>query len=222
MPEENPHTDGGYVAPAPPPQSPANRRPKRRSFWREALSSIAILLSAFLVALLLITYVFQSYVVDGPSMQETLHDNDRLIVWKAPRTWATITGGHFIPSRGDIIVFNENGLSQFGQAGEKQLVKRVIGLPGDRVVVNNGRITIYNQRHPNGFNPDKALDYFADDRIPFTGGHIDVTLSSNHLFVAGDNRSNSLDSRAFGPIDADQIVGELVLRVLPLSDAKAF
>jgi signal peptidase I len=192
----------------------------KKSLLREIISTVGILLVAFLVAIGLISFVFQSYQVDGPSMETTLQNQDRLIVWKAPRTLARITGHDYIPNRGDVIVFVENGLSQYGQDNSKQLIKRVIGLPGDRVTVHDGRITIYNQEHPSGFDPDKTMPYGKN--IPYTSGNIDVTLADGQIFVCGDNRPDSLDSRIFGYINADQIVGKLAIRVFPLNQIKAF
>lgn len=187
---------------------------------RELVSTLGILFTALVVAFLMITFVFRSYQVDGPSMESTLQNTDKLIIWKVPRTVAMVTGHAYIPNRGDVIVFTESGLSQFGQSDTKQLIKRVIGLPGDRVVVSDGHYTIYNKQHPQGFDPDKTLSYGKN--IPTTSGDIDVTLSSNQLFVSGDNRPDSLDSRAFGPINANQVVGKLVLRVFPINKAQVF
>ena len=187
---------------------------------REIVSTLGILAAAILVAVFIIMFVFRSYQVDGPSMKNTLQDADKLIIWKVPRTWSKITGHPYIPGRGDIIVFTETGLGQFGQQDKKQLIKRVIGLPGDRVVVKNGAVTIYNKEHPKGFDPDKTLPYGKN--IPETSGNIDLTLGSEQLFVCGDNRPDSLDSRSFGPINANQVVGKLAVRVLPLGDAKTF
>jgi signal peptidase I len=204
----------------PSPSEPFTNPPKKHSALRELLSTLGILLTALLVALFIIGFVFRSYQVDGPSMENTLQNADKLIIWKVPRTWSSITGQPYIPNRGDIIVFTETGLAQFGQANSKQLIKRVIGLPGDRVVVNNGVYTIYNKAHPNGFDPDKTLPYGRN--IPTTSGNIDVTLGKDQLFVSGDNRPDSLDSRAFGPINANQIIGKLVLRVFPVNKAQAF
>jgi signal peptidase I len=195
-------------------------KPHKDGLLREMLSTVGVLLIAFVVALGLISFVFQSYQVDGPSMESTLHNQDRLIVWKLPRTWARVTNHAFIPNRGDVIVFVESGLAQFGQDNSKQLIKRVIGLPGDRIIVKDGSLTIYNQAHPEGFQPDKTLPYGAV--IPFTSGNIDVTLGNNQLFVCGDNRPDSLDSRTFGYINADQVVGKLVVRVFPLNNIKKF
>ena len=190
---------------------------------RSTLSTIGILLLAPLVAILLTAYVFQSYQVDGPSMQNTLHNNDRLIVWKLPRTWARITGHQYVPKRGDIIILSQSGLTNYGDSADtKQLVKRVVGLPGDHVVVKNNVLTIYNHQYPNGFQPDTSLPYGKNGAIPPTTNNIDITLSSTQLFICGDNRSNSLDSRIFGPIQTSQVIGKLVVRILPLSQAERF
>lgn len=207
------------------PSDPAEPKPgseQPRSGWQEALSTIGILVTALLVALFIIAFVFRSYQVDGPSMESTLHNDDKLIIWKVPRTWARITGHAYIPKRGDVIVFSESGLSQFGQDDTKQLIKRVIGLPGDRVTVQGGKYVIYNKTHPDGFDPDTTLPYGKN--IPSTppGAFNDVTLGKHQLFVSGDNRPDSLDSRAFGPINADQVIGKLVFRVFPIGSAKAF
>lgn len=175
------------------------------------------------IALILTLFVFQSYQVDGPSMETTLQNNDRLIVWKAARTWARISGKQYVPNRGDVIIFNEPGLGAIGDGDDnKQLVKRVIGLPGDKVVIKDGTITIYNKTYPNGFKPDKTMAYGAGNHIPETDGDGTYTLEANQLFVCGDNRPNSLDSRIFGPITTDQVVGKLVARILPLSNTKLF
>ena len=193
---------------------------KPRSGWHELFSTFAILGAALLTALFIITFVFRSYQVDGPSMENTLQNADKLIIWKVPRSWAKISHHDYIPGRGDIIVFTENGLSEYGQQDSKQLIKRVIGLPGERVVVKDGYITVYNNQHPQGFSPDKTLPYGKN--IPITPGDVDVTLGPHQLFMSGDNRPDSLDSRAFGPINASQIIGKLVLRVFPVGQAKTF
>ncbi|HEU4966541.1 MAG TPA: signal peptidase I [Candidatus Saccharimonadales bacterium] len=197
----------------------SQRRPSR---FGELLSTVVAVVAALGLAVLLIAFVFQSYQVDGPSMETTLQNSDRLIVWKVPRTWARITGHAYVPKRGDVVIFNQDNLAEFGQTNVKQLVKRVIGLPGDRVVIANGHVTIYNKQNPNGFNPDATLPYGKEHSFPVTSGDIDTTLRSNQIFVCGDNRTDSLDSRAFGPVDLNNVVGKLVLRVYPLSTVKRF
>lgn len=213
-------------APAPPISSSAPQPglPTRKDNVRNAIATVAILLIAPLIAVLLIAFVFQSYQVDGPSMQTTLHNSDRLIVWKLPRTWARITGHSYVPQRGDVVIFVAGQqITPFGQDANKQLIKRVIALPGERVQVANGQIIVYNKAHPNGFDPDKTLPYgkVIGDTEPMNTNSV-ITLGPNQVFVCGDNRPNSLDSRAFGPINTRQIVGTLAARVLPLSSAERF
>lgn len=211
------------VTPLPTQSEPKKPSKEKSGDFKSTLASILILCMAPLIAILLTLFVFQSYQVDGPSMESTLHNNDRLIVWKAPRTLARITGHQYVPNRGDVIIFSEPGLGNYDEPdGSKQLVKRVIGLPGDHVVIKNGSITIYNKDYPDGFNPDTTLPYGKEHAMPTTSDDIDVTLTSNELFVCGDNRPNSLDSRMFGPIKTDQIVGKLAVRILPLSQMKVF
>jgi signal peptidase I len=207
---------------APPPVAPRSDHPtgKHHQALRDIISIGGVLISALLLAFCLITFVFQSYQVDGPSMQTTLQNADHLIVWKVPKSLANLTHRAYIPNRGDVIVFNEPNLSDYGQDNGKQLIKRVIGLPGERVVVKNGILTVYNKEHPEGFQPDKDLPY--GKVIVTTPGNIDVTVGEKQIYVCGDNRTNSLDSRVFGPIDSSNIVGKLVLRVLPLNAFKKF
>lgn len=184
---------------------------------RDVMSIFGVLASALILAFCLITFVFQSYQVDGPSMQTTLQNNDHLIVWKVSKTFANLTGRHYIPNRGDVIVFNELDPTS---SDTKQLIKRVIALPGERVVVKNNQITVYNDDFPNGFSPDKTLPY--GKVIVTTPGNVDLVVGEDEVYVCGDNRTNSLDSRVFGPIDSKQIVGKLVLRVLPLNTVTKF
>lgn len=188
---------------------------------RSILTTVAILVLAPIIAFALTALVFQSYQVDGSSMETTLQDQDRLIVLKLPRTIAKITHNPYMPHRGDVIIFNKNDLYQYdGATQKKQLVKRVIGLPGDRVVIKDNKVTVYNAANPAGFNPDSTLPY--GKAIINTSGVADVTVSSNQLYVMGDNRGNSLDSRIFGPISDADIVGKLVLRIFPFNKAKTF
>lgn len=202
-------------------QTPTPSQPLQRI--RSSLTAIGILLLAPAIAILLTVFVFQSYQVDGPSMQNTLHNNDRLIVWKLPRTWARITGHQYVPKRGDIIILSESGLSNYGDPSDtKQLVKRVIGLPGDHIVIKNNVITVYNAAHPHGFQPDATLPYGKNGAIPPTTNDIDITLSKTQLFICGDNRGDSLDSRIFGPVETKQVIGKLVARIFPVSQAKRF
>jgi signal peptidase I len=186
--------------------------------FHNLLSTAGLFLSAFLIAVLLNSFVIQSYQVDGQSMVPTLQNNDRLIVNKVPRTISRVDGHQYVPHRGDIIIFNQDGLPGF--IGSKQLIKRVIGLPGEHVVVSGGKITVYNAQHPEGFNPDTTGQYHIS--APRTNGDFDNYLTKDELFVCGDNRPFSEDSRFFGPIKTNQVVAKLVLRILPVNNTRSF
>jgi signal peptidase I len=149
-------------------------------------------------------------------MEPTLQNKDRMIIYKLERTIANFNKKPYIPNRGDVIVFHKpNGTSD-------QLIKRVIGLPGERVVVKNEHITVYNTQHPDGFDPDSAP---YGDALPPTAGNADVTVQPGEVFVSGDNRvpGASLDSRSsLGNVPSKNIVGKLVLRYLPFGNFKTF
>lgn len=206
-----------YIPPVPP-QAPVPE-PESKDGIKSIASTLALLALAPLLALLLTAFVFQSYEVDGPSMQTTLQNHDRLIVLKIPRTWARLTHHNYIPNRGDIVIFN-HAEGANGVDGEKQLIKRVIALPGERVVVKEGKVTVYNQAHPEGFSPDATLPY--GKVITETVGDVDLVVPPGEVFVCGDNRSNSLDSRYFGTVPSSEIVGKLGLRVYPFNKAERF
>lgn len=234
----NPSIDGIYPSPtdsklpdrlpldefsplsAPPGDKADNKEKKPSGGWRSAVSTLSLFLLAPLIALSITAFAFQSYQVDGQSMETTLQNNDRLIVNKMPRTLSRLTRHAYVPARANIIIFNQAGLFDAGGNQEKQLIKRVIGLPGDHIVVKDGSITVYNKPNPSGFNPDKTGKYVIT--APTTSGDVDLTLGPGEIFVCGDNRSNSEDSRAFGPVNVNRIVGKLSLRILPIGKAKHY
>ncbi len=193
---------------------------KAREGIKSTFTTIFILIAAPLVAVLLTTFVFQSYEVDGESMETALQNNDRLIVWKAPATFARMTSGDYIPNRGQIIIFHKVESAEVSVIGERQLIKRVIGLPGERVVVDNNEATVYNTEHPEGFNPDTSGLYTITAAI--TPGTVDITVPEGEVFVMGDNRTNSLDSRVLGTIRSDEIIGQLSFRIFPFIKAKHY
>lgn len=210
----------------PPTQTPANTAnmhpsgENKKDKAKGVLATIGVFLLAPLLAIFLTAFVFQSYEVDGPSMETTLQNQDRLIVYKLPKTWSRIWNSDYVPPRGEIIIFTEHAGTAFTRDGDKQLIKRVIGVPGDRVVVKKGVVTVYNQENPNGFQPDKGEEYSKS--FTSTSGNVDVKVDDGEIFVMGDNRSNSLDSRVFGPVKIEDITGELVLRIYPFNKFDAF
>jgi signal peptidase I len=165
------------------------------------------------VVLILHNFVFQAYHVIGTSMVPSLHDTDYLIISKLGYTQNLIerTLGQdkkYIPARGQIIVF------RFPKDPSRVFVKRVIGLPGDRVVVKNGTVTVYNKDHASGFDPDDKYETKDTTTLIDT----DEVVQGGNVFVMGDNRSpnGSYDSREWGELPSSYIIGNAVLRLLPL------
>jgi signal peptidase I len=157
------------------------------------------------------TYVLTLYKVDGHSMESTYHNGSEQVINKIPVTLAHLAGHDYTPSRGQVVIIRQVfGITDDVQAVDKEnqyLIKRVIGLPGERVVVHNGIITIYNAQYPNGFNPDAGSSWSKTGHADTGGPDVDVTLAKNEIFICGDNRPESIDSRFNGPILTKQIIG---------------
>ena len=193
---------------------------KKKESLKSVVSTILLLILAPVLALFMIMFVFRSYQVDGPSMLQTLQDNDRLIIYKLPKTIADIRGKSYIPKRGEIIVFKETETLASGKQIHQELIKRVMALPGERIVIKEGVVTVYNSDHPDGFQPDKDFDF--KDGIPRTDGSIDMVVPDDTVFVCGDNRTVSKDSRIIGPVKSSDIVGVLKIRIAPVGSMKWF
>lgn len=203
--------NNGYT-PDPPPA------PKSKA--HDHLSTLLIFIAAPLLAILIVNFVFRTYQVDGPSMETTLQDQDRLIINKVPRTISRITNKDYIPNRYDIIVFTHGGSFGSDPGGERQLIKRVIGVPGDRVVVKDSLVTVFNDQNPNGF----LVDQFGPEAsiVSDTPGNIDELVGDGEVFVMGDNRQNSLDSRGLGTVRAKDIIGKLNIRIYPFDKWQSY
>lgn len=184
------------------------------------ISGIVLFVAAvFIGAWLINMFVFRSFNVDGPSMEDTLHTNDRLIVNRLPVTWSRMRGTNYIPERGQIIVF-KNPQWQSGQINE-YIVKRVVAFPGERVAINDGVLTVYNNEHPDGF----AFDEAHPGAITPTDGEVDTTVPDGAIFVAGDHRQAgySYDSRnGLGMIPYEDIIGPVSARVFPFNQVRFF
>ena len=115
------------------------------------------------------------------------------------------------PERGEVIVF------KYPENPKEYFLKRIIGLPGERVKVSDGQITIYNKEHPEGIILDEP--YLPSDLVT-VGNGVPVQLDENNYFVMGDNRPNSFDSRRFGAVDKSMVVGRVFFRGWPLNRAQ--
>lgn len=174
-----------------------------------------------LIVLILHNFVFQAYHVVGTSMVNTLQQNDYLIVSKLGYSKALIgeKTGHkatYIPGRGQVVVFH------YPKQPDLVFVKRVVALAGERVTVKNGKVTVYNKTSPGGFEPDAIGKYLAENTA--TQGDVDETVAADSIFVLGDNRSpgGSFDSREWGDLPSSYIIGNAVLRLLPIDKITSF
>ena len=143
-------------------------------------------------------FLIQPFYVKGASMEPNFYDHEYLIIDEISYRFNP-------PQRGDIVVF------RYPNDPRQYFIKRIIGLPGDRVKVVGGRVTLYNAGHPEG----SVLDEHEYLGPIFTSGDKDVTLGSGEFFLLGDNRVASLDSRIFGPVARSYIVGRVWLRGWP-------
>jgi signal peptidase I len=169
-----------------PEHQPVIRRKRRRAFVDWAIVIGVALLVAFLVR----TFVLAHFVVDGTSMANTLYDDDRVFVNK-------LSYRLHDPNRGDIVV-----LHQISGASERDLIKRVIALPGETIEVRSCQVLIDGR-----LLEEPYLDPEVVQPGNCGGDLAPVPVPEEHVFVMGDNRSGSQDSRALGPIKEDDLVG---------------
>jgi signal peptidase I len=192
----------------------------RHPHFKDALSVAVFIICVIIGTTLINAFVFRSFNVSGSSMHPTLETNDRLIVNRMAVTWAQLQGNQFQPERGQVIVF-ENPRYSIGLE-DRYLVKRVIGLPGERVVLENGAYTVYNKEHPEGFDPDTT---FKDEPAAPMSGEVNTVVPDGELFVSGDNRvgSYSCDSRrCLGTVPLYDVVGPVSARIFPFSGVRSF
>ena len=158
----------------------------KKSFWKENGSTIGMAVFVAIFALTLFTGLWKPVVVRQTSMYPTLHDRDYVFIVR--------TGDY---SYGDIVVFNSAELRQ------DNLVKRIIALPGDHVAIRGGSVYLNGEELPEEYlAPTVTTDDFME-----------LTVSEGCVFLLGDNRPVSIDSRAFGEVPMDTILGEVKLRL---------
>jgi signal peptidase I len=222
----------GAAAPQPPEPVPASvpaavadeREPKRRSFLAELPVLIII---AFVLALVLKTFLVQAFFIPSSSMEPTLQVGDRVLVNKLAYTFRE-------PRRGEVVVFSVDGpglpqpapvnplerlVRGLGSGlgvtagSERDFIKRIIGLPGDVVAMREGIVTINGTPLPEA--PASEGGYLSERHLEPFGP---FTVPQGQYFMMGDNRPNSSDSRySLGTIPRDRLVGRAFVIIWPLS-----
>lgn len=176
------------------------RSPIRRffaSFWEVA----EVVLIAFIAVYAIRTFIAQPFLVSGESMEPTYKDGEYLLIDE-------LTYRFREPERGEVVVFRYPGNET------SFFIKRIIGLPGERLTLSDDQITITN---PTASSSQITLVEPYLPKLTRTFSEKTVTLAQNEYFVMGDNRGNSFDSRNWGPLSADHIKGIVRLRIFPFS-----
>lgn len=184
----------------------------RRSWWKEAGLFVLDVIKVAVVSLAIIypvrTFLIQPFYVQGESMVPNFQEKEYLIIDEISYRFQK-------PARGDTVVFHPPSRP------EEFYIKRVIGLPGESMLLRNGRVMIFNQHYPSGVMLDESsylpLDTVTRSTTSLLAEGVPLVLGMDQYFVLGDNRANSQDSRAFGPLPLKNIVGRAWLRGWPIS-----
>jgi signal peptidase I len=168
-----------------------------KSPMRQALEWGAVIVGALIAALIIKTFLFQAFFIPSGSMEDTLQVGDRVLVNKLSYQFGDI-------ERGDIVVFHKP--ENAGESDVDEFIKRVIGLEGETLRSMDGVVYI----------DGRPLDEPYLESGIFTSSLNEITVPEGYIFVMGDSRGSSHDSRFFGPIPTDSIVGEAFVRLWPL------
>ena len=152
---------------------------------------------AILIVVPIRMFIAQPFIVSGASMEDTFHSGEYLIVDQLSYYMRE-------PERGEVIVF------RYPRDPSKFFIKRVIGLPGDTIKIENSTVTIINEENPKGFVLEEPYVEQMTPTDPF-----EETLGSREYFVMGDNRDQSSDSRSWGVLQEERIIGRAFLRLFP-------
>lgn len=174
------------------------QKPTVNSFLWELIRVIVV---AVVLMFAIRIFIAEPFVVSGSSMVPNFHNREYLVVDK-------ISYRFHEPVRGDVIIF------RYPKDTTQYFIKRIVGLPGEKVEIVNGRAKIFNTQHPGGSLIDEP--YLPSNEITFGKEDI-VTLGSDEYFVMGDNRLASSDSRVWGILPKHDIIGHAWLRAFPLN-----
>jgi signal peptidase I len=203
------------AADAPDPQADTQGEGRDRddetSSSRWIVELVGVVVVAVLVAVLLRAFVVATYSIPSGSMEPTLKIGDRIVVNKLSYDLHGV-------DRGNIVVFTTPPNENCAGPPVSDLVKRVIGLPGETISLHNGSVFINGQLLPETFlPPDVRDDTYPGPSNAAYSLHQPYRIPAGDVYVMGDNRPQSCDSRYWGPIRESTIVGKVDMRIWPLS-----
>ena len=176
-----------------------------RRFFASVIDVLEVAVVAVAAVFLIRSFLVQPFLVSGESMVPNFADGDYLLIDE-------ITYRFRPPERGEVAVFH------YPQNESTYFIKRIIGLPGEKIGIKDGSVKIVNKDNPEGFLLDE--NYLSTNLK--TAGDIQLTLAENQYFVLGDNRLYSFDSRSWGSLSSKEIVGLVRLRLWPVAKVRAF
>ncbi len=185
------------------------KRPRRGSTRRTIIEWAILIASALAIALLIKTFLFQAFYIPSDSMLPTLKQGDRILVNKVSYRVHDV-------NRGDIVVFETP--ESAGDNGIKDLVKRVVGLPGETVSTSNGHVLINGRVLDEPYLEPGVETCKPNTAPPTCENYGPKKIPKDKVLVMGDNREASKDGRFFGPIDESSIVGRVFVRIWPIPD----
>lgn len=177
----------------------ADESRRRGRFFEETWEIVRILLISLAIVIPIRYFIAQPFVVRGASMEPNFTDREYLVIDEASYYLRA-------PARGEAIVF------RYPRDPSEFFIKRVVGLPGEKVGIRNGRVSIFNAAYPEGFALEEP--YLGGLRV-LTGPDSETTLGPDEYFVLGDNRGASSDSRIWGVLKRDFIVGRALFSAWP-------
>ncbi len=182
------------------------------SFWREAAEFTVEIVKVIVISLAIIIpiryFLIQPFYVKGASMEPNFYDREYLVIDELSYRFSE-------PQRGDIIVF------RYPRDPSQYFIKRIIGLPGEKIELKEGKVYVSNREHPEGVAINEQLYLNPSVETRSFGNNVFV-LGNNQYFVLGDNRNSSRDSRDFGPVDRSFIVGRVWFRGWPFDRLAVF
>ncbi len=191
-------------------QTNLEQKQNKKGILKKSLFFVLEIIKIVIISLAIIIpiryFLIQPFFVNGASMEPQFHDGEYIIVDELSYRFQK-------PQRGEVIVF------KYPKMPSQYYIKRIIGLPNEKIKIDQGKITIFNDQNPNGFLLDESDYIFTTTKTAFS---LEIKLNEKEYFVLGDNRQASSDSRTWGPLPENFIIGRTWIRAWPLDKIDVF